>query len=149
MLYFLALEQLPKNGTRMTRGAEGGIAPKEVKFFASVLRRRAYFLATVGSSYYYAFGEVAEWLNAPHSKCGLGKLNVGSNPTLSASLPGPSELDNGLQNEFEAWQTFELLGCSGKTKAVAFLFLLFPFSISAVNSLLLRARSGVLVNSLS
>ena len=34
-----------------------------------------------------ASGEVAEWLNAPHSKCGLGLYpNVGSNPTLSASF---------------------------------------------------------------
>ena len=29
-------------------------------------------------------GEVAEWSIAPHSKCGLRKRNVGSNPTLSA-----------------------------------------------------------------
>ncbi len=29
------------------------------------------------------FGEVAEWLNAAHSKCVLGQPNGGSNPPLS------------------------------------------------------------------
>lgn len=31
----------------------------------------------------YIIGEVAEWSNAPDLKSGLGKTNVGSNPTLS------------------------------------------------------------------
>ena len=32
-------------------------------------------------------GEVAEWPKAPHSKCGIPRGIVGSNPTLSAKLP--------------------------------------------------------------
>jgi hypothetical protein len=31
-------------------------------------------------------GEVAEWLNATHSKCVLGQLNGGSNPPLSVVM---------------------------------------------------------------
>ncbi len=34
-------------------------------------------------------GEVVEWFMAPVLKTGLGKPNVGSNPTLSAMTPLP------------------------------------------------------------
>ncbi len=32
------------------------------------------------------YGEVAEWLNAAHSKCAMVQAIVGSNPTLSVVI---------------------------------------------------------------
>lgn len=41
-------------------------------------------------------GEVAEWLNATHSKCVMAQVIVGSNPTLSVA-------------KVQSWSSFERL----------------------------------------